>query len=549
MTKFRLFNLIALAVLIIAPFWSRADAGVSVLSEDNSDITVYDSWEYGDYRVEAVSDFVPDPSSAWDLLLVLQFGLFPSSFDLQTNDDRAVYAQINSDDTLDVNELNLEELTQTALVNDANVLDNGVAVKDFGSAKAYVDGNFVYAVVDGALYAYHEYNNTFQSMYRENHTFSEDVLDAEDGRVLVKATFPTGEEQLWFYTYVANGPQEVADVPGSWTIAGEDILDGHFTDEGDIEFFSYFARNVSSRVNKTSTNPWQTQSYKQYVSWYRDASESTNLVQSMNNNTAWVDQTDHLYISNGTDVRFVASLGRNGTFLLQNDVLLWSDGYTGGIADMTGHVITKLNFAPTDANDNFVVGETANGKIVMQDLNSDEQTTLGSGAQPIVVGNDVIYWAGTDRLYRAVLYLPLALGVQIGEPIKLASSKSVFMLTDETLSYLPNESTYYTWYDSLDEVRTITPDEFDSYAQSADDVGIKPGTLLTIDSGKKVYMVGVDGELHWIVNEETVEALYGSDWNKEIYNYRLIQLVDYDYGNELLLGDDEWEDAIEMAIQ
>ena len=228
---------------------------------------------------------------------------------------------------------------------------------------------------------------------------------------------------------------------------------------------------------------------------------------------------------------------------------MWSDGYKGGIADLTGHVLATLNFAPTDAKDNLVVGEKANGDIVMYDLDADEETVFGKGAQPIIVGNDVIYWAGTDRLYRAVLYLPLALGVDVGEPVKLTSSKSVFMLTDEELSYIPDEFTFYTWYDSFNDVRTVTSEEFGRYAQSADDVGIKSGTLLTVDSGKKVYMVGTDGELHWIVNEQTASALYGNDWNKEIHNYRSIQLVDYAYGDELLLGGSGWDSAIEMAVQ
>lgn len=75
-----------------------------------------------------------------------------------------------------------------------------------------------------------------------------------------------------------------------------------------------------------------------------------------------------------------------------------------------------------------------------------------------------------------------------------------------------NENTFFSWYDSFDDVAFVTPDVMASIPLKSA-VTYKPGTrLVKLLSVPKVYAVAADGTLRWITSTAAAEALYGEDW-------------------------------------
>lgn len=96
---------------------------------------------------------------------------------------------------------------------------------------------------------------------------------------------------------------------------------------------------------------------------------------------------------------------------------------------------------------------------------------------------------------------------------KIEESNTVYCLhADGTRAVFPNDATYHTWFGDFSGVMTVQPEQLASY-QLTQNVTMKPGTMVKIQTDPKVYMVSnVGGTLRWIENENRAIELYGEGW-------------------------------------
>lgn len=562
----RLPIVIAALAVVIVPFLPGVAAG-SVAKW--AELLVSKTWEYSDYEVSRLSASsntfmkfgetlvmvarAESCKGSCDLrdLYLLGNGGSIKVVDVPTiavdeqlvakSDDRLVYAEFSDDTEARVNviEVDLDTGVKSTLVEEA-------FLTDAEQIKITVDQELIYAEVSFDLsldaqmadqkmiYVYNPRYEMFKALYVQYNLENEELVDAEDGSAIVKMTFSSGEEQLWVYDYVEFGEQSATAIPSTWTVDVEDLVAAHYTDDGSIEFFRQYARHL--------TNPSldETESFTQYLSWYReyDSDDLRNIVQTDDGNMVWVDPDSTLWASDGTTVVEIADIGGSGTFRLIGDTVLWSNGLNGGIDTINGKTLYNLDFMPTDLLEDVVVGQDVLGNVIYMNLETGKQMTIGYGGSPLIADARHVYWKGSDaHLYQATIYLSSAIDSNDGTAVKTASSPKVYMVVDGTASYIPNESIYLTWFASFAEVKTITEGQLALYA-IGETVGLQPGALVKVSGSSKVYAVGTDGKLHWVVTSEVARDLYGSSWSDAVVTVRSADVVNVAYGASIASAND-----------
>lgn len=113
-----------------------------------------------------------------------------------------------------------------------------------------------------------------------------------------------------------------------------------------------------------------------------------------------------------------------------------------------------------------------------------------------------------------------------GSLIRVADSSSVYYVGEDGRRYaFPNSKTYHTWYEDFSEVEVV-PSLLD-YPLGGN-VAYRPGTrLIKIESENNVYAVEPGNILRWVPSESVAEALFGSNWNKQIDDIPVIFFTDY----------------------
>jgi hypothetical protein len=90
-----------------------------------------------------------------------------------------------------------------------------------------------------------------------------------------------------------------------------------------------------------------------------------------------------------------------------------------------------------------------------------------------------------------------------------------------------NEAQFRGWYANFASVRTLPASEIGNYTP-AGSVLAKPGTRLVKSvTGPRVYVVGADGQLHWVTSGEVLVARYGKQWGKHLDILLAAQFADY----------------------
>ncbi|MFH1434040.1 MAG: hypothetical protein ABIG32_04060 [Candidatus Uhrbacteria bacterium] len=59
------------------------------------------------------------------------------------------------------------------------------------------------------------------------------------------------------------------------------------------------------------------------------------------------------------------------------------------------------------------------------------------------------------------------------------------------------------------------------------------GAKLKLTGDPKVYVVGEDGKLHWIISQAVAYAIYGNTWNQNITEINNLNLVNYSFGTSI----------------
>ncbi len=92
------------------------------------------------------------------------------------------------------------------------------------------------------------------------------------------------------------------------------------------------------------------------------------------------------------------------------------------------------------------------------------------------------------------------------------------VLADGKRHAFPTQAVYESWYgEDFSEIETVSSEELASY-RIGENVTFQPGSLIKIPSIAKVYMVADEGELRWMVDEDTASSLHGSEWAKSVHD-------------------------------
>jgi methionine-rich copper-binding protein CopC len=107
-------------------------------------------------------------------------------------------------------------------------------------------------------------------------------------------------------------------------------------------------------------------------------------------------------------------------------------------------------------------------------------------------------------------------GVSPGDVIVSSSSTAVYYVTENyTRRVFLNEQTFFTWYTSFDDVKTVSPDTLADLPLGPSMLP-KAGTVLVkIQSDSKVYALEADGEatnLRLIPDETWAKTLFTANW-------------------------------------
>lgn len=94
----------------------------------------------------------------------------------------------------------------------------------------------------------------------------------------------------------------------------------------------------------------------------------------------------------------------------------------------------------------------------------------------------------------------------------------------------PNESVYFTWYSSFDDITKISAADM-AKIKLGSNVTYRPGSkMVKFTTGNKVYAVDRGGVLRWVTTEAAARVLYGNDWNTKIDDISDALFGSYSFG-------------------
>ena len=366
------------------------------------------------------------------------------------------------------------------------------------------------SVEQAAVYMYDAAEGDADIIGKHYELRDEQMLDAADGIVLEKLTFPSGNKQLWLgdtHNYNNLGMTREA-ISGTWLEPEADIYGAHFVNDSQIEFFMNFIRHTYDLDTKVLAKH-----DGQYLNWNRDPELGYQIAGSR---MAWVDSSDTLSVSDGTTV---TALGNafDGQFYLESDRVFYATSTGGKSYDFSAKTASDVGFFVTDSDGgDILVGNDSTGKVRYLNLATDASYSLGFGSAPTLSDETHAYWTGVDgNVYEATVSLPSAASLGTVSAVKSSSSNTVYLIADGKKYAMPSEKTYFTWFSSWSNVTTVSATTLASYAD-AGTATLAPGTKVKIANDVRVYVVGDDGKLHWITTQTVAYSLYGSDWNKNI---------------------------------
>ncbi len=354
----------------------------------------------------------------------------------------------------------------------------------------------------------------------------QEIADTQNNVVLLKFQFDGGNKQLALYNTTT---RKVLEVPGTWTEPPGDIVAAHFLSDGSIQYFQNY--------RLYTFNPTVDAKPKEHggatLSWFVDAKSAVQIV---GDRMAYVSADNSLYVSDQTGV---ANFGKalSGHFTLTADTLSYQslDGY---IAYTFGTKNWKnLSYRVTNTVSDVSVGTDAQGGIWYQNATSGKMITIGSGSDPVLTDRAHAIWKGTDGSLYQVTFSPLLdMGSAHVQAVKVANTNTVYLVNGNQTWKIPNPTVYFTWFQSWSEVKAVSAQTLAALLQEkplAGDAFFAPGTRVKSSADPRVYIVGSDYQLHWIISETVADSIYGSAWNRGILEIQPERLWEYQTGNNV----------------
>ncbi len=377
----------------------------------------------------------------------------------------------------------------------------------------------------GSGYKRDDFTHTLTAPWQE-------IVDVSNGLALVKFEFDGGFEQLWLVDQTARSMEAI---PETWTEPGADIIGAHFLSDGSIRFF----RNFRLWKFNPQTDEVPTDAGGAYLSWLMDPKHSIEIV---GDRMAYLDEENGLYVSDLDGVRkFGMTL--NSTFNLDEEALYFQnkDGHYVGYTFSTNTWETRA-YQVTDTYEDVLVGLDANGNVWYENTTNGYLLNIGYGEAPLLSDREHAYWKGADgNLYQVTFSPLLDLHRTQVEAFSPYNSTVVYLVSEGQIWSVPDETVYFTWFDSWDDTAEVSPATIQVYLEKYENKGelkMAPGTRVKAVSAKEVYVVGSDYKLHWITSETVADEIYGSDWNQNIVTVKDTYLWKYAKGSQVTSGDD-----------
>ena len=292
----------------------------------------------------------------------------------------------------------------------------------------------------------------------------------QNGVALVKKVFPEGNKQLWLYDTHDGSRKEI---PRSWTEADGDIVGAHFKSDGSIEYFQNFVRHTYQPGEQ-----WPMRYEDQTLNWYGSVEESYQIV---GDRTAWVDADNGLHISlTPSEADEVIHLGvaAHGKYWLESGRIFYGfadQSKLGQVYQFASEQTRFFPFAIAHAISDVVVGTDNQNHIWFNNSVTEKTIKVGYGVRPAVADSMHVYWQGSNGIYEATI--------------------------DPTQKSTPNKLVAGAKVKAADSVR--------------------------------VYVLGQDNKLHWLVSQAVAYEIYGERWNKNIIVVAPNVLFNYMMGDSL----------------
>jgi len=125
----------------------------------------------------------------------------------------------------------------------------------------------------------------------------------------------------------------------------------------------------------------------------------------------------------------------------------------------------------------------------------------------------------------------------VGSLIKVPDYSAVYYINENNQRmYFPNGEVYSTWFDSYDDVITVSSSCIDNYA-SGGGINYRSGTvLIKTDINPAVYAIEPGNIKRKITTEEVASALYGIDWAKKVRVIPDVFDANYTKGNDITVA-------------
>ena len=385
---------------------------------------------------------------------------------------------------------------------------------------------------EASVFRYSPARDGVENITKRYTTQHEALLDVDlvNRRILTKMTFPNGDKELFITKLESDHAPygEYDRIVGSYTPKHEDIVGAHFRPDGAIEYFRLFDRHLSTTDNGVKTV--NTASLNENLNWLRQI-DDTIFVEG--DNMIYVNMGGELTISNANfGVLRPAVVDQNPVTVNEDYVFYVSKDGLGHVYDLRDGSVETVDYQPIDAFQDAVIGVDPRGSVLFTNTSVDVTMDLGFGTSPAMSDARHIYWRGVNgHVFEAtVASSPQRVGNFRVEAVKTEGSPIVYLVDGINRWTFTNEDAFFSWFKNWDEVKTVSPTYLTRFRDRGP-AALSPGARIKTADDARVYIIGRDNKLHWIVNQEVAQAVYGPSWNKNIIDVPTTTLVSYQLGS------------------
>ncbi|MEK7619936.1 MAG: hypothetical protein AAB413_01715 [Patescibacteria group bacterium] len=388
------------------------------------------------------------------------------------------------------------------------------SVREITDSFGSLAGDFLQTFVDRLL------ANAVQDQLKNTNIVSTDVVafsqEGEQLVVVVQLTFKDGSSQLWY----ADDEDTLKVVTDSWIAKDGDLRGVHVMESGLIAFF----RNHYYRIFNPKTGRTTDESSGGRLSWTVSEQKSLRI---QDGTAVWLDPDGRLRFA-GTGFVGIWGEVHENEFAVVNDRLYARTEGANHVVDLTnGTTTNNVDLLVMDEFDGFQVGLIGD-RIVYRHTKTGKDLTIGYGSRPMLSGANHVYWTGADgKFYHATIRPSLVKTSQV-QAWKQAGSPIVYLVKDGWRYAIPDETTYFTWFDSWSQVKTVGNEIYSVPIGGAASMNI--GSLVKLVGDDRVYMVTDWRRLQHLDNEAVVISDYGKTWATQVKQIGTAPAKHYTFG-------------------